>query len=128
MKKTGIWVSLAAALTIAATLPTLAANAPTTLRVIVVQTTDVSGYLREVNALAEIYKKAGSPINIRVWRATYAGNDAGAIVVSVEFPNFMALAKSYDLQRSNQDIMAAMKKISGMRKIVSDSLYEQVTE
>jgi len=128
MNKTGIWVALAAVLAMASALPAVAANAPTTLRVIVVQTSDVSAYLHEVNALQEIYKKAGSPINLRVWRATFAGNDAGTIVVSVEYPNFMALAKGYDLQRSNQDIMAAMKKIGGLRKIVSDSLYEQVTE
>jgi len=128
MKKTGIWVSLAAALAVFTTLPALAANAPPLTRVLVVQTADVSAYLHEVTALQELYKKAGSPITLRVWRATFAGNEAGSIIVSVEYANFAALAKGYELQRTNADIAAAMKKIGGMRKIVSDSLFEQVTE
>jgi hypothetical protein len=127
MNKTGIWVSLAATLAFGATLSAQAAN-PTTLRVIVVQTTDAAAYVHEVNALAALYKKAGTPVNIRVWRATFAGNDAGTVVVSAEFTDFMSLAKANEMQRTNQEITAEMKKIAGLRKIVSDSLYEQIVE
>ncbi len=128
MKKTGILVSLAGALALFTTLPSLAAGLPPVARVIVIQTNDVSAYLHEVTALQELFKKAGSPLNLRVWRATFAGNEAGTIIVDIEYPNFAALAKGYELQRTNPDIVAAMKKIGGMRKIVSDNLYEQITE
>ena len=93
-------------------------------RVIVVQTADVPGYVHEVETLQALLKKAGVPATLRVWRATYAGADTGSIVVTVEVPNLAALAKLEDTIRTNPDISAEMKKISAMRKIVSDSLYE----
>src|SRR6266478_3891774 len=93
-------------------------------RVIVVQTADVPGYVHEVETLQALLKKAGVAATLRVWRATYAGVDAGSIVVSVEVPNLAGIAKIEDTIRTNPDLAAEMKKISGMRKIVSDSLYE----
>jgi hypothetical protein len=38
-----------------------------------------------------------------VWRARFAGSDAGAIVVSVEMPDLSTLAKVDELQRSNPE-------------------------
>jgi len=93
-------------------------------RVIVVQTADVPGYVHEVETLQALLKKASQPATLRVWRASYAGPETGTIVVTVEVPNLAALAKLEDTIRTNPDISAEMKKISAMRKIVSDSLYE----
>lgn len=126
MKRTGLLVLLSA-LGLAASWSATAAG-PAVTRVIVVQTADVAAYMHELNALQAIYKKAGQSIKLRVWRATYAGPDAGSIVVAVEFADLAALAKTNDTARSNSEIAAEMKKIGGMRKIVSDSLYEEVTE
>src|SRR5258708_9483031 len=96
-------------------------------RVIVVQTGDVPGYVHEVETLQALLKKAGQPATVRVWRATFAGAEAGSIVVTVEVPNLAAIAKIDDLVRTNPDVAAEMKKINGMRKIVSDSLYDLLT-
>ena len=93
-------------------------------RVIVVQTADVPGYVHEVETLQALLKKAGVPATLRVWRATYAGADTGSIVVTVEVPNLAGIAKVEDTIRTNPDLAAEMKKISTMRKIVSDSLFE----
>ena len=93
-------------------------------RVIVVQTADVPGYVHEVETLQGLLKKAGVPATLRVWRASYAGADTGSIVVIVEVPNLAGIAKIEDSLRTNPDLAAEMKKINGMRKIVSDSLYE----
>jgi len=93
-------------------------------RVIVVQTADVPGYVHEVETLQALLKKAGVPATLRVWRATYAGADTGSIVVIVEVPNLAGIAKVEDTIRTNPDLAAEMKKISAMRKIVSDSLYD----
>lgn len=94
------------------------------LRVIVVQTADVPAYVHEVEALQTLLRKAGQTVTLRVWRATFAGPDAGAIVVSVEVPNLAAIAKIDDTMRTNPEVSAEMKKINGMRKIVSDGLYD----
>ena len=93
-------------------------------RVIVVQTADVPGYVHEVETLQALLKKAGVPATLRVWRATYAGADTGSIVAIVEVPNLAGIAKVEDAIRTNPDLAAEMKKISAMRKIVSDSLYD----
>jgi hypothetical protein len=94
------------------------------LRVIVVQTADVPGYVHEVETLQALLKKAGQAATLRVWRATFAGVDAGSIVVSVEVPNLAGIAKIDETVRTNPEVAAEMKKINGLRKIVSDSLYE----
>lgn len=96
-------------------------------RVIVVQTADVPGYVHEVETLQALLKKAGVAATLRVWRATYAGVDTGSIVVIVEVPNLAGIAKVEDSIRTNPDLAAEMKKIGGMRKIVSDSLYEALS-
>ena len=126
MKRTGLLAASAALLGLSVSMSAIAAN-PTTLRVIVVQTADVPAYIHEVDTLQALYKKIGQMITIRVWRATYAGPDTGTLVVSVELPNFMALAKVNEIVQTNQEVAAEMKKINGMRKIVSDSLYELLT-
>jgi hypothetical protein len=100
---------------------------PVVLRVIVIETADVSAYVHEVTNLSALSKKAGAPVILRVWKARFAGPNAGTVVVSVEYPNLTALAKNDDLMRSNADLAAEMKKIAAIRKIVSDSIYEEQT-
>jgi hypothetical protein len=104
-----------------------AADEPTVLRVLLVQTADVPGYVHEVESLRALLKKANVADNIRVWQATYAGPDTGAIVVSIEYPNFAALAKANDALRTNPELAAQMAKINKIRKVLSDSLYNSVS-
>ena len=87
--KAKISLSLAVlALLLVASTPAIAAN--TVVRVLVVQTDDVDGYVKQVKQGKAILKKAGSPGIVRIWRADFAGSDAGSIVVSIEYENFQA--------------------------------------
>ncbi len=126
MKKIILSAAFAGLLGLTASLAAVAADS-TVLRVLAVQTNDVQGYTREVETLQALYRKMGQQVTLRVWRATFAGPDAGTIVVTAELPNLAALAKMNDAMRSNQEIGAQMNKIGAMRKIVSDSLYELLT-
>jgi hypothetical protein len=103
-----------------------AALAAPVLRVIIVDVRDLKAYLHEVDALRAEYKKANVPITLRAWHATFAGPDAGAVVVSVEVPDLATLAKVQDMQKSNTEIAATMQRIGALRHIVSDSLYEEL--
>jgi hypothetical protein len=95
-----------------------AVSAPTTLRVIAVQTSDIKTYRHELEILQGEFKKEGLPVTLRVWRATYAGPDTGTIIVTLEVPDLGTLARIED---------AVMKPNSaGMRKIVSDGIYEEI--
>ena len=96
------------------------------LRVIVVQSSDLKAYLHEIDTLRAEFKKAGVPVTLRAWRARFAGTDTGAIIVSVEMADLATLAKVDEAQKSNADIAATMQRIGGLRKIVSDSLYEEL--
>ena len=82
----------------------------------------VPEYLREF-----VDTKARVPVTVRVWKARFAGPNAGTLVVSIEYPNLAALAKNDEAMRSNADLTAAMKRIGAIRKIVSDSIYEEQT-
>jgi hypothetical protein len=98
------------------------------LRVIVVQTNDLKTYRHEVETLQGEFNKAGLPVKLRVWRATYAGPDTGTIIVSVEVPDLATLAKVGDAaSQPSSGIGVTMHRIEGIRKIVSDSLYEELT-
>jgi hypothetical protein len=97
------------------------------LRVIVIQTTDLKAYIHEVDTLRAQFKKSGIPVTLRAWRARFAGTDAGAVVVSVEMPDLATLAKVDDAQKTNAEIVATMQRIGALRKIVSDSLYEELS-
>jgi len=123
MRTSIISAALAGILGLVASFAAPAAD-PSVLRVIVVQTADVPGYVHEVETLQALLKKAGVAATLRVWRATFAGVDAGSIVVSVEVPNLAGIAKIDETVRTNPEVAAEMKKINGMRKIVSDSLYD----
>ena len=74
------------------------------MRVLVVQTADVSAYAHEVENVQALLKKAGQTSRIRVWQATYAGADAGFVVVSIEVANLAALAKLNDAIKTEMPI------------------------
>jgi hypothetical protein len=102
------------------------ASAAPIARVISVQVTDLKAYAHEVDVLQGQMKKAGVAVTIRIWRARFAGSDAGTLIVAIEMPDLATLAKVDELQKSNTEIAATMQKIGALRKIVSDSLYEEV--
>jgi hypothetical protein len=106
----------------------VALPASTTLRVIAVQTPDIKTYRHEVETLQGEFKKEGLPVTLRVWRATYAGPDTGTIIVTVEVPDLATLAKIEDaVMKPNSPLSAIMKRIEAIRKITSDSLYEELS-
>src|SRR5215470_10970081 len=77
-----------------------AANAET-MRVVVVQTTDVAGYVKALQDGQALLKAKGSSGTIRAWVATFAGPETGTVVVSVQYPNLEALAKDTALMKSD---------------------------
>jgi ABC-type sugar transport system substrate-binding protein len=103
-----------------------AAGEAATLRVVVVQTTDAAGYVKALEQGKALMKSKGSPIVLRVWRAQYAGEDAGAVVVSAEYPNLEALAKDNTRMATDPDLRSWLQGLDKFRKIVSDSIYEEL--
>jgi len=100
---------------------------PVALRVLVVQPANLQAYVHELGVAKGILKKAGAPGTIRVWQAQFAGAEAGTVIVSIEFANLAGLAHYYEAARSNADLVAELAKLATMRKVVSDSLYQELS-
>jgi hypothetical protein len=98
----------------------------TVLRVVVVQTEDAQAYTKEIMRGQDLLTKAGSAGKIRVWRARFAGDEAGSVVVSVEYPDLEAVAADDKRMAENAEVSAWLKGLDKIRKIVSDSLYTEM--
>ena len=99
----------------------------TVLRVIMVQTDDPAAYVKQIEQGQALLKKMGSTTTIRVWQARYAGSNAGAVVVSIEYPDWVAFATEGQKLAADAEYQTWLKGLSKVRKIVSDSLYEELT-
>jgi hypothetical protein len=106
--------------------PLRAQDAPV-LRVIVVQTDNPAAYAREVLETGRAHmKRLESTGNLRIWRAKYAGDNAGSVVVAIEYPSLTALAADDKKAAADPALGAWIRGLDKMRKIVSDSLYSEV--
>ena len=99
---------------------------PTALRVLVVQPSDLKAYLHELDIAQGIIKKAGMSTRLRAWQAQFAGPEAGTVIVSLEFANLGELARYYEMTRNNAELAAELVKLAALRKVVSDSLYQEL--
>jgi hypothetical protein len=98
----------------------------TVLRVIVVETENVDGYIKELEHGKAMLKSSGSPAQLRVWQATFAGPNTGTVVVSVEYPSLTAFADDNAKLKANAEYQTWLKGLDRIRKITSDSLYNEL--
>lgn len=96
------------------------------MRVIVVQTDNASAYIKEVLETGRAHmKRIGAVGQLRAWKAKFAGHDAGSVVISIEYPSLTALAED-DKKLSADSVMGSwIRDLDKIRKIVSDSLYQE---
>lgn len=95
-------------------------------RVVVVQTSDAAAYVKSIEQGKALLKAKGATGAIRVWRARYAGEDAGAVVVAIEYANLEALAKDEVKLSTDPELRAWVQSLDKLRKVVSDSIYEEL--
>jgi hypothetical protein len=95
------------------------------LRVVVVQTDNPDAYVKEIEKGRAIMKRLEVTGTTRVWKAKFAGQDAGNIVVLIEYPSLAALAKDEEKTTADPAYRTWLKDLAKMRKIVSDSLYTE---
>ena len=101
------------------------AQKTTVLRVVVVKTENPAAYAQEIEKGRQIMKSLGVQAITRVWQARFAGPEAGAVVVSIEYPSLDAFADGYKKTTASADYQAWIKGLDNVRKIVSDSLYTE---
>jgi hypothetical protein len=96
------------------------------MRVIVVQTDNPGAYVKEVLETGRAHlRRLESTGNLRIWRAKYAGRDAGSVVVAIEYPSLTALAADDRKLAADPAMAGWIRDLDKIRKIVSDSLYSE---
>lgn len=98
----------------------------TGMRVVVVKTEDVAGYLQWLEKGKEVMKNLGLTATVRVWCATFAGANAGNIIVAIEFPDMNAFAEAETKTRADKNYLAWLQEMAKNRTIISDSLYTEL--
>ena len=102
------------------------AQKTTVLRVVRIQTDDVAAYLQGLDRGKSLMKKMGLTNNIRVWRAQFAGPDAGSVVVAIEYPDMASFAAAEAKTSADPDYQQWLKDMLKVRKVVSDSIYREM--
>jgi hypothetical protein len=102
------------------------AEGKTYLRVIVVKTEDASAYLRELDKGKAMLKRLGVTVQMRAWRATFAGPDTGSLIVSQEYPSFAAFAEAAAKTAADPEFSQWLRNLDKVRKIATDSLYQEL--
>ena len=116
-------------LSLAATLGLFAITAgaqATVLRVVVVETTDAAAYMSELAKIRAVLTRLGSKSTLRAWRARFAGPNAGAVIVSIEYADMAAFAADDAKSQADAEFSALLKGLDRVRKVTSDSLYEEL--
>ena len=71
-------------------------------------------------------QRMGIKSSVRAWQARFAGPNAGSIVVAVEYADMAAFAAADARIAKDAEYQATLKGMGKIRKIVSDSLYEEL--
>lgn len=105
---------------------TAMADEHATLRVVQVQTDDVGGYFAQLSEGKKLIKVANNKFVIRAWQATFAGEATGAVIVAIEYPgSFGEFAMAWEKLIADPTVGGWLGGLSGLRTIVSDSLYNE---
>ena len=95
-------------------------------RVIKVEVSDTEMYLKEVENGRAVMKRLKVDGSVRVMRAKFAGKDVGRLIVTVEYKDLAAFAASEAALKADEEHSAVLRRIGALRKILSDSLYEEL--
>jgi hypothetical protein len=104
------------------------ADGHTTLRVVAVSTDDVEAYVAELSKGKQMMAKLTPKMVMRAWQATFAGEETGAVIVSLEYPgSISAFATAWEKTLADKNMAAWLKDLGDLRELVSDSLYRELS-
>src|SRR5437899_2307293 len=83
-------------------------------RVVTVNTNNLPAYLAELDKGRAMLKRLGVSVQLRVWRAQYAGPEAGTLIVTQEYPSWAAFA---DGQAKTMADPEFVKWLAGLDKV-----------
>jgi hypothetical protein len=105
---------------------TALAGSSVVLRVVTVKTDNAAAYVQEIDKARQIIKRLGLSVQTRVWRATYAGPNAGTVIVSQEYASLAAFADAMTKANADPEYSQLIKGLDKIRTVQSDSLYSEL--
>ncbi len=81
--------------------------------------------MAELAKIRATLTRLGGTSTMRTWRARFAGPNAGAIVVSIEYPDMATFAAEDAKVQADAGYRSLLKGLDRIRTITSDSLYEE---
>ena len=97
------------------------------LRIVSVElSVEPAAYAAEIERGKAILKKLGIDVAIFVWQGTFAGDDAGKIMVGVRWPSLAAFHAAEEKTAADAEYQAWLKGLGKIRKVTSDKLFKQV--
>jgi hypothetical protein len=100
-----------------------------TRHMVEVETTDPAAFAREVAAGREIFMRIGVEARLRAWQATYAGSDVHRILLTLEFADGTAFARSetaFSGAIGDAEFEAWVARLDDMRKTTYDALHVEL--
>jgi hypothetical protein len=103
------------------------ADGHTTLRVVAVSTNDVDAYVAELRKGKQMIAKIAPKMEMRAWQATFAGDNTGAVVVTLQHPGpLSAFATAWEKTLADKKMAAWLDGLGSLRELVADSLYQEL--
>ena len=96
------------------------------IRVINVKTDNVAAYMQQLETGRAMMKKLGINTQLHIYRAAFAGESAGSIVVTQEYASWAAFADAQTKTAADPEFSAWLKNLDKIRTITSDSLYREL--
>ena len=104
------------------------ADGHTTLRVVTVSTSEVEAYVAELGKGKQMMAKLTPKMVMRAWQATFAGQETGTVIVSLEYPGpISAFATAWEKTLADQKMADWLKGLGGLRELVAESLYLELS-
>jgi len=104
------------------------ADGHSTLRVVVVETDDAAGYTAQLKQGSQLIQSIAPKMTMRAWHATFAGAATGSVIVGLEYPGSLAeFAAAWEKIQADESVAKWLGGLSGLRNIVSDSLYSEIS-
>ncbi len=106
-----------------------AADQDSVLQVVAVQVNPgkLDRYLERIEKLQAISDRLEAGGTLRVWQATLAGDNAGTIIVGIEYSSLAAFAENSAKIEADAEWQKAISGLGRIRTIVSRSLYREIT-
>ena len=107
---------------------TALADGHTTLRVVSVSTDDIGAYVAELRKGKQMMVKLSPKMEMRAWQATFAGEEAGSVIVALEYPGSLsAFATAWEKTLADKKMAEWLEGLGGVRELVSDSIYRELS-